>query len=171
MQLSNNSLLPTCHTEVLLRISCNYTSSADQVSGCKWNYQTVESKLSEAQQFLITHMLRCTVIWHILYRHLWSLLITSGALWSSLDLIIRCWSSVWWLSNRITAYHLQLVIIRSYLISQTFHISTAPQDKLDPVWLSCPDKSGRARIFSAHLERYWVVCQTAKECSVTKLPV
>ena len=96
MQLSNNSLLPTCHTEVLLRISCNYTSSADQVSGCKWNYQTVESKLSEAQQFLITHLLRC----HLAHLVL-SSVITSDHIWSTL-VIIR--------SDHLELY---LVVIRS----------------------------------------------------------
>ena len=110
----NNSLLPTCHTEVLLRITCNYTYSADQVSGCKWNYQTVESKLSEAQQFLVTHLLQCHLA-HLVS----SSVITSDHIWSTL-VIIRSDHQVPELylvvrSDRITAYHLQLVIIRSYL--------------------------------------------------------
>ena len=81
---------------MLLRITCNYTYSADQVSGCKWNYQTVESKLSEAQQFLITHLLHCHLA-HLVS----SSVITSDHIWSTL-VIIR--------SDHLELY---LVVIRS----------------------------------------------------------
>ena len=67
---------------MLLRINCNYTSSADQVSGCKWNYQTVEFKLSEAQQFLFTHLLHCHLA-HLVS----SSVITSDHIWSTLVII------------------------------------------------------------------------------------